>query len=364
MKKKSIFNTVCIILIIIGLVYLSIIYFIEYNSKPNSKEIDYETYTIESNDLKEICDFLDENNLIKNKTVFYIKSQLSGISGRFGKGNYELSPSMSMDEIIAILQTDGIKEENTINVTIPEGYTIEEIANLLYEKNVIYDKSIFLDLCKTGDKFKENNALSDVDFSTENSDIKYILEGYLFPDTYEFYLNSSSEDVINKMLDNFNNTFNEVYESKMKEYGYSKNDVIILASIIEKEGKTNDFSKISSVLHNRLDKNIPLQVDASVRYLNNLSNTISITEEQYNTNNSYNTYKNNGLTPTAICNPSKNAIEAVLYPDEEFINEEYLYFCLTDSESGNMIFSKTYEEHLENVKKYKDNWKAYDSVIE
>ena len=83
---------------------------------------------------------------------------------------------------------------------------------------------MFLDLCKKGDKFKNNPALSSVNFDDDNEDIKYLLEGYLFPDTYEFYLNSSSEDVINKMLDRFNEVYDEVYQAKMQEYGFNKNE--------------------------------------------------------------------------------------------------------------------------------------------
>lgn len=364
MKKIKVFYPVCIVLIMIGLAYIAFIYYLQFNSEPASSEQDYKTYTIETSNLSKISSYLKDEGLIKNKFVFQTKSLLSGVSGKFGKGSYELSPSMSCDELIEVLQTEGIQQDNTIMVTIKEGSTIEEIAQMLYDNKVIYDKNVFLDLCKKGEKFKNNPALSDVDFDTNDDDVKFLLEGYLFPDTYEFYLNSSSEFVINKMLDRFNEVYDEVYQAKMKEYGYNKNDVVILASIIEKEGKTKDFSKISSILHNRLDKNMPLQVDASVRYLNNLSNTISISEKQYNTINSYNTYKNKGLMPTAICNPSKNAINAVLYPDEDFIKENYLYFCLSDYETGTMVFSKTYEEHLENVKKYKDNWQAYDAAIE
>ena len=359
--KKNNFNLICIILIIIGLIYISFLFILEAKINPVSKDINYSTYEIKSNNLKDICKQLEDDNIVRSKTAFYIKSQLSGIAGKFGKGIYELSPSMTSDEIIEVLQTDGIKQENTITVTILEGYTIEDIANTLYENKVIYDKNIFLDLCKNGEKFKENHALTDIE---DNENSKYKLEGYLFPDTYEFYENSSSEDVINKMLNKFNEIYDVAYESKMKEYVYNKNDVIILASIIEKEGKQNDFKKISSILHNRLNSNMALQVDASVRYLSNMENTISITSEQYKSDNAYNTYKNQGLPPTAICNPSKSAIEAVLYPNEKFIQDKYLYFCLTDYETGEMVYSKTYEEHLENVKKYKDNWEAYDNAIE
>ena len=355
--KKGIFEWVCGILIIVGICYLSLVYYIEDNSKPLSDVANYKMYEIKSGNLTEICKTLEDIGIIKSRTAFYIKAQLSGISGRFKKGMYELSPSMNADGLIEILQSGGIKEEenSTVTVTIYEGSTIEDIADLLYEKKAIYNKDVFLDLCRSGDKF---------DIGFLSSDVKYAMEGYLFPDTYEFYINSSAESAINKMLDRFKEVYTDAYTAKMKEYGLSLNDVIALASIIEKEGKTKDFKKISSILHNRLDAGMYLQVDASVRYVENLSNTISITSSQYQSESPYNTYKHEGLPPSAICSPSKQAIEAVLYPDEEFINDGYLYFCLADYESGRMVFAKTYEEHLSNVKKYRDNWQAYDAAIE
>lgn len=356
MKKQKIFMPVCIILLCIGFIYMTALYFIDLGSRPASKEMQYDTYELSSGRLSTLCSELEEYGIIKNKTAFKIKAILSGVHGKFSKGTYELSPSMTTNELIAVLQTGGIKEDETqtVVVTIPEGFTIEDIADTLYKEKAIYDKDIFLDLCRTG-----------VDgIAEKNDDTKYALEGYLFPDTYEFMINSSAEQAIRKMMARFDEIYSEQYISKAKEYGYSKEDVIILASIIEKEGKTNDFPKISSVLHNRIDNNMYLQVDATIRYVNNLENSISITSEQYGSESPYNTYKHQGLPPGPICNPSENAIKAVLYPDEEYIDEGYLYFCLTDYKTGNMVYSKTYDEHLDNVKRYKDNWEAYDKAIE
>lgn len=362
-KKQTIFFPVCIILLVIGVIYISLLYYIDFQTRPVSKEMDYKIYEISSGRLSSVCDELQENGIIKSGTAFKIRSILSGVHGNFKKGTYELSPSMTTEELIAVLQTGGLKEDDTqvVTVMIPEGYSVEEIAQLLYEKGAIYDKEIFLDLCKTGEKFKDSIAVADI---TTDNDAKYALEGYLFPDTYEFIKNSSSEQAITKMLDRFTEIYSEEYIAKAKEYGLSKRDVITLASIIEKEGKTKDFSKISSVLHNRMDKNMYLQVDATIRYVNNLENSISITSEQYQSESPYNTYKHMGLPPSPICNPSENAIRAVFYPDEQFVEEGYLYFCLTDYKTGNMVYAKTYEEHLENVKKYKEDWKAYDEAIE
>lgn len=361
-KKKKILVPTCVLLIMVGITYISILFYIDKNTKPLQNTNNYKICEISSRNLDDICEQLENNGIIRNKTAFKIRSILSGVHGKFSKGNYELSPSMTSDELIAVLQTGGIKEENTVTVTIKEGLTIEEIADELFDKKAIYDKQIFLDLCKDGGKYFSSNIINEVEKPGE--DVKYSLEGYLFPDTYEFFENSSAESVINRMVSRFNEVYSEAYVAKAKEYGYSKSDVIILASIIEKESKTNDFSKVSSVLHNRLNTGMMLQVDASIRYIENLNNTISITSNQYKLENPYNTYKNAGLPPGPICNPSKNAIEAVLWPDTEYINENYLYFCLTDYETGTMVFSKTYDEHLNNVKKYKDNWREYDEAIE
>lgn len=361
-RKQGVFTPVCITLLIIGIAYMSFLYYIQMNTRPVSEDKSYKVYTISSGNLSSISSELKKYGIIRDSFSFKVMSILSGVHGRFSKGDYELSPSMTTDELITVLQTGGIKEEGDIvTVTIPEGYTIEDMAGLLYEKGVIYDKEIFLDLCRTGEKAKNIGTYDNIE---AGEGAKYVLEGYLFPDTYEFMQNSSAESVINRMLSRFSDIYSEEYQSKAKEYGMSVDDVITLASIIEKEGKSEDFSKVSSVLHNRIETGMPLQVDATIRYVDNLENSISITSKQYGMDSPYNTYKNNGMPPTPICSPSENAIRAVLYPDEEYLQEGYLYFCLTDYRTGKMVYAKTYDEHLSNVKRYRDNWKEYDEAIE
>lgn len=343
-KQKSLIP-VCVILIVVGILYIGGLYFLEWGTSPNDKKQGYQVCEITSGRLSTLSEELLDAGIIKNKAAFKIKALLSGVHGKFSKGKYELSPSMDADELIAVLQTGGIKEEKTTTVTIKEGLTIKEIADVLYDEGVIYDKNTFIDMCKT-----------------DNGTLK---EGFLFPDTYEFYINSSAEQVISRMEARFDEIFTEEYVAKAKEYGWTTSDVIKMASIIEKESGKDDFKKVSQVLHNRLNTGMMLQVDATIRYATDnsgKSSTISITSEQYKSDSPYNSYKNHGLPPTAICNPSKNAIEAALYPDEEYT--EYIYFCLVDYETGEMVFSKTYEEHLANVKKYKSNWQEYDAAIE
>jgi UPF0755 protein len=363
--KKKVTLPILIILCIIGFIYCFFLIFLFNAIKAvDSKSEEYITIEIPSNaSLFDMATILEENNLVKNKYAFCIRSFVSGVHKKMQTGTYDLSQNMNNDEIIEELIL-GDKDRGTIvKITIVEGSTVEEIANKLYENNIIHDKNKFLELCKTGDSFKNGKALNSIDFKNINSEVDYVLEGYLFPDTYEFYKNSNPYDVIKKMLNRFNEVYTEEYEMRASQLGLTKNDVIILASMIEKEAITSDFAKVSSVLHNRLSLGMKLQLDSTVRYKLNDKNTISLTEEQYKLDSKYNTYKQDGLIPGAICCPGKNAIEGVLYPDQKYLDENYLYFCLTEENSNSMAFAKTYEEHLINIKKYKDYWEIYDSII-
>lgn len=364
MKKKATIP-ILIILSIIGFMYCFFLIFLFDSIEAVNAETE-EYITIEIPDdasLMDTAKILKENNLIKNEYAFYIRSFVSGIHKKMQTGTYDLSQNMTNDDIINELILGDEDRGTTVRITIIEGSTIEEIADKLYENEVIHDKDKFLEICKTGGSFKEGNALNSIDFENLNNEVDYVLEGYLFPDTYEFYKNSTPYAVIKKMLNRFNEVYTEEYEMRATQLGLTKNEVVILASMIEKEAITSDFSKVSSVLHNRLSIGMKLQLDSTVRYKLNDENTISLSKEQYALNSMYNTYINKGLTPSAICNPGKNAIDAVLYPNQEYIDDNYLYFCLTEENSNSMAFAQTYEEHLANIKKYKDYWEIYDSII-
>lgn len=330
--------------------------------EPGSEK--YITVTIpEESSLMQTAGILKDKGLIKNKYSFVVRSFTSGIHMKMNTGTYDLSPGMTNDEIIKALVVGDSDRGQTVTVTIPEGSTIGQIASILEKNGVIADKEKFLDICKTTGSFVNSSALEGVDFNSSNRETKYILEGYLFPDTYEFYKNSNPHDVIRKFINNFAKVYGEEYEKRTKELGFTKKDVVTIASIIQKEAMEGDYKKVSAVIYNRLQVNAKLQVDSSIRYVMNEENTITLSSEQYMMESSYNTYTHNGLTPTAICCPGKKAIEAALYPDKKFIRDGYMYFCLTEATSNTMAFSKTYEEHLENVKKYRSSWQAYDNAV-
>lgn len=158
------------------------------------------------------------------------------------------------------------------------------------------------------------------------------------------------------MLTKFEQVFGVIYTARAEELGMSFYDVVTMASMIEKESKTFDFGKVSAVFHNRTSESMPLGSDASLRYILDTDSSSGLTQEQLDTPSGYNTHLNTGLPISPICNPGDNAINAALYPDDEYVAENYLYFCLMDPTSGALIFARTLEEHNKNVAEYSPLW--------
>lgn len=233
-----------------------------------------------------------------------------------------------------------ISVRNTTFLTFPEGYTAYDIAVKLEESNVC-SKEEFLTLVNTlneGDLF-----YGDIDNAAGRP---FKLEGYIFPDTYEFYLNSSAQSVLDKFLSNADAKFSDEYRARAEELGMTMDEVITLASIIQKEsGAESEMRKVSSVFHNRLksDGYPKLQSDVTIQYIENTVKPYYNDTDEYN--DTYNTYKCNGLPTGAICNPGRAAIEAALYPE----NTDYYYF-VTDN-NGNYYYASTFAEHQKNCDK-------------
>jgi len=270
---------------------------------------------------KEIVNVLGNNEVIrKNNYTFRILIKSMKLEDQLKYGEYNLSPSMNMLQILDKLVKG---EVITYKITIPEGYTCKQIAELL-EKKEIAEKEVFLELVKDSEK---------------------TTEGYLFPDTYEVPKKYGAENTVKLMLSNFNQiaTKNK-FENKAEEIGFSLDEIIILASIIEKEAKFSDEkSKVSSVFHNRLKTGMKLQSCATIQYILEEPKE-KLDENDLKIDSPYNTYLYKGLPPEAICNPGLDSIMAALDPEEG----DYLYFVL--GENGRHIFSKTYQEHLKNKK--------------
>lgn len=235
----------------------------------------------------------------------------------------------------------------TVTVTFPEGYTVKEIAELLQENHVC-DAAEFISL--------SNNAryLKGLDYSFLNQIPGYkkrpfILEGYLFPDTYEFYTNEGAEAALSRFLDNTEAKLSLEYKLKAELMGYTIDEILALASIIQEEASEQEHMPgVSSVLHNRLEKHDydRLECDVTVNYIkNNVKDSPYIRVDIDEVYGNYDTYECYGLPLGPICNPGVNAIEAALYPPET----NYFFF-VTDAD-WNYYYAETYEEHQINCKK-------------
>ena len=290
----------------------------------------------------DIADILYENSLIEYPGIFEIYSRLNGNDEEteFVAGIYTVHPMMNYDELISAFKKKA--PSGISRITIPEGFTTDEIIDLFVSYNI-----------GTRERYVEviNNYDFDYWFIDEleangvSDDRYYRLDGYLFPDTYEFYNASSEEVVIGKLLKRFNQVFLDSYAQKAKELGYTVDEILIIASMIEKEaGSQSDFFDISSVFNNRLKapaKYPYLESDATVVYAihHDTGNRITPTDQDMVYESPYNTYTNKGLPPGPIANPSASAIRAALYPSD---TGYYFFF----SESTYIThYSKTYEEH-------------------
>ncbi|MDL2225751.1 endolytic transglycosylase MltG [Eubacteriales bacterium OttesenSCG-928-M02] len=307
-----------------------------------------------------IATILEEAGVIRSAGAFKIYLDLNDKSGKLKAGTYELTKSMSLAQITDEL-TSGISTEGVVTIRLTEGKTVDDLAEHLVSKGVLKDTTSFLESMKTGQKYMENNYVA---ASSGYTGTKYVMEGYLFPDTYQIYADDTEEAIIQRFLTRFDNIYTAQYESRATELKMSTHDVITLASMIEKEARTGDFKKVSAVFHNRLKQNMALGSCATAQYMLD-TNKLVLSAEQRNTESPYNTYLKKGLPIGPICNPGKAAIEAALWPDEAFMKEGYLYFCNgEDPSNGELVFAKTAEDHRRNEEKYRPFWNEYDKKQE
>ncbi len=308
--------------------------------------------------LNRVAANLEEAGLIRSKTVFKYYCDFAGMGQKIQVGTYGLRKDMTMAEIAEKL-TAGDGNPLVRNITLIPGETIEEFAAKLVKNGALESADRFLELCRSGREFTEYYYIADV-LAGGNADVrKYVLEGYLAPNTYEVYTNATEEEIIRKLLSQTEAVFPEEYIEQADTLGFTMDQVLTLASLIEKEAKEADFDKVSAVFHNRLKTGMMLQSDVTIHYITGVRR-MSLSDEDLAQQSPYNTYLNRGLPPGPICNPSPAAIRAALYPNEKMIAEKYLYFCAKEPESGELYFSRTLEEHERAVAVYAPLWKKYD----
>ncbi|MEN6419382.1 MAG: endolytic transglycosylase MltG [Clostridiaceae bacterium] len=298
----------------------------------------------------------DQEGLISSTAAFKVYVDFVGKANSLKAGTYVFSKNMSIKQIVEEL-CEGNAPKATVTFTVPEGYTIVGIGKVLMEKGLISSEADLLNAAKTGSAFTNFAFINDVAASSTVANRAYVLEGYLFPDTYEVYADASVETILIKMLNRFNEVFTDEYLTRAQQLGMTMDQVVTLASLIEREAQApNDFARVSAVFHNRLSQDMPLQSCASLSYVLGVTKYV-FNETERATESLYNTYKYNGLPVGPVCNPGKAAIEAALYPNEEYLAGGYLYFCNQNpAETSELVFAKTYEEHQANVEKYQQYW--------
>ncbi|EMF0393879.1 aminodeoxychorismate lyase [Enterococcus sp. AZ078] len=351
---KIILVIVLTLLIIGGVLGFTIYRYVDSGLKPldpkNDQLVQIEIPSGSSN--KQIGEILEQDQVIKSGIVFNYYTKFKNMTG-FQAGYYQMAPNMTLDEIGKQLQEGGTSEPTKVadgKVVIPEGYDIEQIAARV-AKVTGKDKQEFLDLMKDETFFNElYKKFPDLlDSASKAQNVKYRLEGYLFPATYDYYKKMSLKDLVVQMVNKTNSVL-QPYFTTIKQKNMTVQEVLTLASLVEKEGiKENDRKNIAQVFFNRIKADMPLQSDISVLYaLGEHKETVSYKDTAVDS--PYNLYTNTGYGPGPFDNPSEAAIEAVLEPTQN----DYYYF-VADINKGDVYFAKTYEEHLELVDKYVNN---------
>lgn len=296
-------------------------------------------------DTSAIAEILGTEGIIQKPQIFKLVSKLNGYDGRYQAGTHVLKKGLELDTIMNIL----IGKPESVKITIPEGLTYKQIVKTFVKKGLAIEDQF--DSAMKYEKY-------DYDFVKQIKNVnnrEFMLEGYLFPDTYEFAMNASEKTIVSVMLQNFNNKLTKEHYKRAKELGMSMDEIITLASIIEREANTsNDRRLVSAVFHKRIkskDANLrKLQSCATIQYV--FLNTEGkvhekLTYEDTTINSVYNTYIHSGLPPGPICSPGMDSINAALYPDED---TDYMFFIAKGD--GTTKFTKTYAEHLKAMKEY------------
>ena len=300
--------------------------------------------------VKDVSKALEKEGIIRNSKLFNFYLKFKNVSG-FKSGLYHVSKSMTLDEIIAELSGAGKdKNQNATKVLIREGEQLTDIAKEV-EKSTKYSAEDFMAKVQDEDflRYLVQKFPKLLTQSFNGYQVKYVLEGYLYPATYDMNDSKTLQMLITEMVAKTDEVMSKYYD-KILESDYTLQEIMALASLIEKEGtKLEDRKKISSVFHNRIKENMKLQTDVSVQYaLGEHKESLSLSDLEVDS--PYNLYQNYGVGPGPYNSPSEDSIVAALEPEKT----DYLYF-LADIHTKEIYYAKTYEEHLELKAKYIDS---------
>ncbi|QQK75691.1 endolytic transglycosylase MltG [Salicibibacter cibarius] len=342
---------IVLVLVLLAIVGLAAGYFYVQAAISPMDESDDSTVEVEipsGSSMSDIGVVLEDEDLISNSTFFHYYSRLQNASG-LQAGVYELDRSMDLDEIIDTMQEGPHRESYAISYMIPEGWWLEDIAATIAEESP-HDIDEVMDVLNSEEYAEgliEEHELLNEEMLDE--DIRYPLEGYLFPATYEFLDEDVSvEWMVESMLQQTVDTYEQVESDADVEYDL--HEVLTLASIVEREAQTEEDRRlIAGVLFNRLEEEMPLEVDPTVAYAQG-EHLYMTSLEDIEIDDAFNTYQYDGLPPGPIASPGEDAIRAVFEPEDT----DYLFFYARVN--GEVIYSETYEEHNDVHETYRDEW--------
>ncbi len=339
--KKALVGLTCA-LVIGGVCYLTYTYAYHF-----IRDDAYETYDVNGEEISidipegsttgEIADILFEHELIENTLLFRIKAKLTGAESEFQYGVYKVIKGMPETKIMEILR-EGSKEE-AVMITIPEGWSIRQIGEYLEEKNICL-----------ASEFEEACNRTDYDFDyydviDNRAERDYLLEGYLFPETYEVIPLNGAEGVVKRMLREFELRWerNPSWKNQAETMGLTVDEVMTMAAAVEKEAMlSEERPKVARVLYNRMEEGLTWGLNCTVLYALKKEGTGEdmVTYTDLEVKSGYNTYANTGYPVGPICNPSESSINAVLHPSEG----DWLYFIGYEDGSGEHLFTSDYAE--------------------
>lgn len=339
-KKNVVLNIVLVVLIVILLIvaFIGGSMFIEFNSKGAGSG---ETVTVEIKQGEgtwDIASKLKDEGLINYRIIFYLKTRDMGVGGQLRYGVFNLHKNAGLETLIQELISGGAKKEEAM-FTMPEGYSIEQTA-LKLENEGFFSASEFLQAVEQDYDFWF------LDTIPESVETKYKLQGFLFPETYAVADDMTAEDLVYEMLEQFDSRFTDEMEAKVSQLGKTIYEVVIEASIIERETLVDaEREMVAGVIKNRLEDGMRLQMCPTVLYplTNGIYDKTSVTNKDTLLDSPYNTYQNPGLPPGPIANPGIASLEAALNPAE---HDYFFYHTDTEKNDGSHIFTKTYQEHV------------------
>ncbi len=292
---------------------------------------------------------LAKEGVVRSALAFQFYVRWRGVGSRLKAGRYALSGNMNLDEILHALEQGPEHNGDRLRVTVPEGFTLAQVANTLNAKGIC-----------DGETFQKFAGAPDAWTSWAYGFPlpKETLEGYLYPDTYDFAPGTAPGQIVRDMLMNFSRRFARPKEQEIAASGHSLHEIVTLASLIEREAKVpEDRPRIAGVLENRLKKGMKLEIDATVLYALG-HHKDRVLYKDLEVDSPYNTYRHTGLPPGPIANPGMASLEAALHPE----GNDYLYYVAT--RSGAHLFSRTRAEHEAAIRKVRAERKAQNGGAE